>query len=309
MFYQIHLNAFPQITQFYSVTRNTLWQINNRDHILLFIHDGSCRITVNNETYELHPGDVFFIPKNYSYLRQSFNERMCTMTYVHFSLSEIGEYLDRELLRTRISNVKDFLDTEILNDAPLIPNQHFIFLQSHFTPGTNSSLFTQLQNIRLYSASRQIMCGIQSSVALCSILCLLSQMTIEEVSSNVLVGSHDAVPAPLKKAIRYIRTHYTEKISLASLASHCNVSKQQLIRYFNNTFHTTPNAYISEYRISHAKELLHTQPHLTIKEISDELGYSDQHYFSKVFTRITGESPTQYRGRIYLYLSTHNEIH
>lgn len=307
MYCQLHLSDFPQITQFYSVTRNTLWQINNKDHILLFINDGTCQITVNNETFILHAGDVFFIPKNYSYMRESINHTMCKMTYIHFSLPQAPEYLDLAALKLRIARLKEHLDNEILSDAPLIPNQNNIFLKNHFTVGTSSFNFDQLRHIRLYSVSRQIMCGIQSSIALCDILCDLSQRTIEAVSSDTLVSSNDSIPAPLKKAIRYIRTNYAQKITLDALASHCNISKQQMIRYFNTFFHTTPNAYISEYRISHAKELLHTQPHLTIKEISDELGYNDQHYFTKVFTRLTGESPTQYRKRVYAYLATHKE--
>lgn len=105
----------------------------------------------------------------------------------------------------------------------------------------------------------------------------------------------------MRKAIRYIRSHYTEKITLDELTSQCNVSKQQLIRYFKIAFHVTPSAYIRDYKISRAKELLFNQPQLSIGEISDELDFDNQHYFAKIFMKETGETPSHYRYRTVNY--------
>ena len=71
--------------------------------------------------------------------------------------------------------------------------------------------------------------------------------------------------------------------------------------YFKNAFNKTPINYITEYKISRAKELLYNQPHLTIGEISDELGFDNQHYFTRVFAKTTGESPSHYRYRTVHY--------
>lgn len=145
------------------------------------------------------------------------------------------------------------------------------------------------------------MCGLQSSINLCAILASLSQHTIECITNNVITKNPEKIPPNLKKAIRYIRSHYTEKISLNELAFQCNVSKQQLIRYFKDAFHVTPAAYITNYKISRAKELLFNQPQLSIGEISDELGFDNQHYFSRVFMKETGETPSHYRYRTVHY--------
>ncbi len=304
MYYLLNLSTFPQITQCYSVTRNTVWQISDKYHILIFVQDGSCSISFHGTEYVLNPGDIFFIPSNHSYTRRSINSAMCTMTYIHFTLNEEAGELDRNELRSHIVDAKSTLDNLILSDAPVHAGHSEIYLQNKFTLRNAESVFQLLNDIQHYSSRRQLTSGMQSSINLCSILSSLSQNTIEAVTNGNLLNKSDTVPSNLKKAIQYIRSHYSQQLSLDDLARHCGVSKQQLIRYFKAAFHTTPIAYITDYKIARAKDLLFNQPHLTIKEISDELGFNNQHYFTKVFLKTTGESPSEYRHRISNYLDS-----
>jgi len=302
MHYLYELDKFPLIKQFYSVTRNTVWQITDSDNILIFITEGTCSISFSNEEYILTPGDVFFIPANHSYLRRSINNTMCTMYYIHFSLSHEVEQIDFDDILKKISDAKAFLDNQILDGAPLLSYKNTLYLQNKISIKNYHDLFKSLNDISLFSIKRQLMCGLQSSICLCSILTTLSQYTIDSVYSNAILKAPEKIPDNLKKAIRYIRSHYAEKITLDELADYCNVSKQQLIRYFHATFHCTPVTYIIDYKISRAKELLFNHPHLTIKEISDELGFNNQHYFTKLFIKSTGESPSAYRYRTTHYV-------
>ncbi len=304
MYFFMNLNAFPAIRQFYSVTRNTLWHIADKDHILIFIRNGSCKITYSNEEYLLHPGDIFFVPRDHSYTRSSVSNTMCTMTYIHFSLPTETGQLEPSEIQNILSEAKQRMDDLFLNNTPLISDQNHIYLQNKFSLPNYAAVFRQLEDIQLFSNRRQLMCGLQSSIVLSSILSTLSQHTIEQISEENIINTPDSIPANLKKAIRYIRGHYAERISLDDLADECNVSKQQLIRYFRSAFQTTPVAYMTEYKIARAKDLLFNQPQLTIKEISDELGYNNQHYFTKVFIKSTGESPSEYRQRIASYLAS-----
>ena len=301
MYYFYDLEAFPQVTRFYRVTRNTVWEIAENDNILIFIQDGNCSITYENVEYSLKPGDIFFIPANHIYTRRAIDGLMCTMTYIHFTFSREIEQLEQDELVQKISDSKTELDNQILDGAHFLTNQNTLYLQNKFTFKNHEKVFQQLNDIRLMSARRQLMCGLQSSIILCSILSSLSQYTIEAVSIDDAIARTKKVPDNLKKAIRYIRSHYTEKISLDELADHCNVSKQQLIRYFKSAFQQTPIAYITEYKINRAKELLFNQPHLTIGEISDELGFDNQHYFTRVFLKATSETPSHYRYRTVKY--------
>ena len=290
MYYLYDLKEFPQITGVYSVTRNTVWEITDNNNILIFIQNGSCSITYEYTEYTLNPGDIFFIPANHAYTRRPIDNLMCTMTYIHFSLLNEAEQLELRELVQKISDSKAELDNQILDGAYFLSNQSTIYLQNKFTLKDHEKIFNQLSDIHLMSVRRQLMCGLQSSIILCSILSSLSQNTIEAISTDSFINKTKKVPDNLKKAIRYIRSHYTERISLDELAQHCNVSKQQLIRYFKAAFHQTPIEYITEYKINRAKELLFYQPHLTIGEISDELGLDNQHYFTRVFQSNRGDT-------------------
>ncbi len=302
MHYKINLDKFPLITQCYSVTRNTVWQIADADHILIFIQEGSCAITYGNEEYILDPGDIFYIPRNHSYTRRSINGTMCTMTYVHFAIPTEAEHLNFSELRTSISEARISLDDAIFNNASVYSCHTELYLTNKTSLSNYSPIFQRLDSIQHFSSRHQLTSGLQSSINLCSILLSLSQNTIESVSSGNLLNSPDAVPANLKKAIQYIRGHYSQQLTLDELATHCNVSKQQMIRYFKSAFNTTPIVYITDYKIAKAKDLLFNYPHLSVKEISDELGFNNQHYFARVFIKTTGESPSEYRHRISAYL-------
>lgn len=297
MYYCFELMEFPQVTEYYKVTRNTVWEIADKYNILIFIQDGSCAITYDSEEYILEKGDIFFIPANQPYCRRSIDETMCAMSYIHFSFSSEIPQIDLSDLAKKISDAKAKLDDQILNGAPRLSKQHNLYLQNKTTLKNYAKVFELLNDIQLLSASRQLMCGLQSSIIVCNILSSLSQHTIESVASDHLLNSQEMVPNNLKKALRYIRNRYTEPISLENLANHCNLSKQQLIRYFKAAFQVTPVTYITNYKIARAKDLLFNQPHLTIKEISDELGFDNQHYFTRVFVKTTGETPSHYRYR------------
>lgn len=301
MYYYFDLKEFPQITRFYSVTRNTIWEITEIDNIIIFIQEGSCSITYENVEHTLNAGDIFFVPANHVYTRRPIDNSLCTMTYIHFSLSNNIEQLELHEVAKKISDSKTEIDNQILDGAFFLSNQSAIYLQNQYTLKDYEPIFNQLNDIRLMSIRRQVMCGLQSSIVLCSILAALSQHTIESVTTDSYIHQSKKVPDNLKKAIRYIRSNYTEKISLEELALHCNVSKQQLIRYFKTAFHQTPLIYITEYKINRAKELLFNQPQLTIGEISDELGFDNQHYFTRVFLKTTGETPSHYRYRTIHY--------
>lgn len=297
MYYYFNLNNFPQITRFYSVTRNTVWEITERDNVVIYIQSGHCFISYENVEYQLNPGDIFFIPANHIYKRYPMDNRMCTMTYIHFSLPNEIEQLELHEAARKIADSKEDIDNQLLNGVHVLWNQSAIYLRNKYSLVNHQECFRQLNDIRLISIKRQLMCGLQSSIILCGILSTLSQNTIEEISTEGYISSTPKVPDNLKKAIRYIRDHYTEQILLDHLAEHCNISKRQLIRYFNTAFNKTPIAYITEYKISRAKELLYKQPQLTIGEISDELGFDNQHYFTRVFIKTTGETPSHYRQR------------
>jgi len=99
----------------------------------------------------------------------------------------------------------------------------------------------------------------------------------------------------VEKAKEYISKNYADpEISLESLAAYVNFSPNHLSMVFSKKTGQTFIKYLTEYRIGKAKELLRCTGKRS-SEIALETGYQDPHYFSYVFKKTEGMTPTQYR--------------
>lgn len=98
------------------------------------------------------------------------------------------------------------------------------------------------------------------------------------------------------EVLRYISENYAdEELSLNLLASHVNFSPNHLSMIFAQQTGRTFIKYLTEFRMNKAKELLRCTGKRS-SEISAQVGYKDSHYFSYVFKKTQGMTPTQYRG-------------
>jgi two-component system response regulator YesN len=98
----------------------------------------------------------------------------------------------------------------------------------------------------------------------------------------------------------YILLHKYSQLTIADLAQKFHVSPSYISRiikrYTNNTF----VHYYMQLKIEEACRLLQSKPELKIRELSDALAFSDQHYFSRVFKEYAGCSPTEYKDQLRL---------
>lgn len=83
-------------------------------------------------------------------------------------------------------------------------------------------------------------------------------------------------------------------LCLDDIAARFFISKVQLIRVFKNDYGVTPYRYFLSKKIDVAKEFLKNTD-MTVRSVGEKLGFSDEHYFSKIFKRIAGISPGQYK--------------
>lgn len=94
---------------------------------------------------------------------------------------------------------------------------------------------------------------------------------------------------------QYMRLHYTEDISLESIASLLGFHTVYLNRIFKKEKQITPIQFLINLRIEKAKELIAQNPALDFTTIGESVGYHDPHYFSRAFKKVTGLSPSEYR--------------
>lgn len=92
----------------------------------------------------------------------------------------------------------------------------------------------------------------------------------------------------------YINSHYTEEIDLKECAAQCNLSLSRFTHLFAEIMGMAPHRYQQRLRLEQACELLlySTQ---AVSEIAESVGFSDSLYFSRLFRKTFGTSPSQYR--------------
>ena len=98
----------------------------------------------------------------------------------------------------------------------------------------------------------------------------------------------------IKYLREYVENNYTFDISMQEVAEDMGYSDAYFSKLFKQYFNQNFTAYLTEYRIKKAKELL-TDTNNSIKDISRMVGYEDSNYFAKIFKRIVGEIPSKFR--------------
>lgn len=97
----------------------------------------------------------------------------------------------------------------------------------------------------------------------------------------------------VRMVINLMNTHINEPIDLDACAALCCVSRERFNHMFKEQTGFPPLLYINMVRIQRAKELL-TDSGLTVSECAQTLGFSDVNYFSRLFRKLTGVSPSKY---------------
>ena len=120
---------------------------------------------------------------------------------------------------------------------------------------------------------------------------------IRTAAENINKGSVDHTHHLIKKALEYIEENYSKDISLDDISKELNLSTYYFSKLFKEEKGENFVEYLTERRVEKAKELM-KDPSRSIKEISSECGYSDPNYFSRIFKKNTGMTPTEYKDKV-----------
>lgn len=109
-----------------------------------------------------------------------------------------------------------------------------------------------------------------------------------------LLAERRSKSSNIQEIADYIQAHYQEDISLQDIADRYSLSREYISRKFKQEMNENISDFIGRIRIEKAKLLL-LNPQLRIAQIAEMIGYQDEKYFSKVFKKLVGVSPNQYR--------------
>jgi YesN/AraC family two-component response regulator len=105
----------------------------------------------------------------------------------------------------------------------------------------------------------------------------------------------DSEEEVMERIQNYIQQNLSTTITPPQLAAMGHISKSYLHRLFKKHLQTTPVHYINQIRISAAQSLLLDTTY-SIRDIAQSVGFEDVNYFSRVFKRLTGTTPSKFKG-------------
>lgn len=104
-------------------------------------------------------------------------------------------------------------------------------------------------------------------------------------------------PAQLAIAKELIASHLDGDLSVERIAQECALTRSHFSRAFKQATGVAPHAWLLQIRVERARELLRAMPPMPLVQIAQHCGFADQPHLTRVFTRLTGETPSAWRSR------------
>ncbi|MEZ0537609.1 AraC family transcriptional regulator [Caldicellulosiruptoraceae bacterium PP1] len=132
----------------------------------------------------------------------------------------------------------------------------------------------------------------------------LSQL-IEGNNNNLPTNKENSKEIYVRKVVEYIEFNYSKKISVEGISKYVGLNRSYLCSLFKEYLNVSLQEYIIRFRINKACELMPNNL-LSIGDISRSVGYDDPLHFSKIFKKIKGVSPKEYRKNITQHIHLKN---
>lgn len=242
-------------------------------NVVILLLKGSMEIIEDGVPYRLAAGNLFFLKGGVHHWGEKPFERGTVWYYAHF----LCPGPDGDMLVFRSPQVTD-TDRVYLQRSD---SRQFIELPKLLDIGEDSEterLFYRLAKAHNSGDS------VRASMLLWEIFLSCAEACRQDSPRNVYVSR-------IKK---YIDGHYHEEISSADIEKLCGISYKHVCTVFRENTGTTVKKYLIGTRLKAACRLLEETP-LSVSEISEEIGMGDVYYFSRIFKREKGCSPSRYR--------------
>lgn len=253
-------------------------------HLLLYITSGSFNMRIGDDIYSVSEEDVLLIPAKTFY--QPRETEGCSYYFVHFSATSLENTppsnIDQSLLRYQEVTDSGYAYNYYGETYSSIVNLPIHIKQNNFKS------YYPLHNVFERATKLNIWRNNYEKLLLDNIIRELLILISTELAT------HQTPNNTLQKILHYINKHYTEALTLTSIAENFGYSTSYITKLFRNFLGKGTVDYINDLRLTAACEYLISSNH-TIGEISNKIGFSNQYYFTRLFKRKYGVTPKEFR--------------
>ena len=245
---------------------------------LVIVIDGSAVHMVNNEEYIIKKGDVFVVGNDTVHgYKNTKSFRICNIMYRHAEMFSAAP----DIAASAGYQALFVLEPQITKEQGF-KNRLKIYRENYTAVKfILDDMVREYENMYECAKSMLISQFIRLAV-------VLSRLYSFDINGN----EHDVIN--IAKAVSYIENHFDESISVAKLAELSYYSERHFMRIFKNAYDCSPIEYIINMRINRACTLLKGSD-MTISETAEKCGFDDVNYFSRLFKKKVGVSPSEFR--------------
>lgn len=225
---------------------------------IYYLTSGSCNYFIDDKSYKLQAGDIVFIPQGVIH-----KTNYISSTHSRMLINCSHELIPNCVYKRVTEQINIYRSAEMRKEVDAI----FRKIKQEYT---EEDAFSD-EALRAW----------------------LTHLFITVVRAAEKCTNIGAEITSAQKAIEYVQSNYMNRITLSDAARHCSVSSEHLSRTFKKQTGVGFNEYLCLFRLNKAEALLVNQPGVTISDIAYRCGFNDSNYFSNVFRRQYGMSPSQ----------------
>jgi AraC-like DNA-binding protein len=289
---KIRGNGYPLVRNIgYTMTRSG-WIHPDRltdYHVFIYVLQGRMQVIEDGQEYFLQEGDVFFLKRGIRHWGGAGTLPGTLTFWIHFydtnPDSEDGQETKKWDLGDRIAS-----------------SAYQVFMPGHYDltlelpkrthVHNNSYMIRKIKELYEVYTSSRFDHHIRVSMGAMDMFLDILRSTRDTRTAG---GKSDVL---VQKLIRYLEKHCTEELATERIAERFRLNYRYISTMFRNRVGTSLFKYHERLRIYHAAELLKNTS-LNVSEVSDRVGYQSPFYFSRVFKKLMGESPSDYIRNLY----------
>ncbi len=246
-----------------------------RDYGLDFYVGGKRKMIIDGVEYPISIGSLVFTkPRQHI---ESYGDYNCYI--MSLDLSGNVNIPPQQYLRNRFNGFQDETSHILLDECPTVfrPKHYEEILELFEVINTNTYPFPE-----------------NTEVINKSLKALMLLISVDAISLNTVIGKKSANQDYVNRICNYINRNYREQILVKELARSVSINENYLIRIFKQKTKLTPNQYLNNVRLFHASQML-CESSITVSEISYSCGFNTPAYFTKLFKKRFGKTPSEFR--------------
>lgn len=248
-----------------------------------YVRDGNLCNCVDGKVYNMEKGDLIFYKPMEFHQHYVEDGKKAETFFFSFSLEKCPEDFARDAVYKLNSKQRKIMEKIIGFSLEAVSNVTF----------TEEEIAHQKSEYINYEFIKPLLAFGKNITDMATVTNYIEELFLDLYNTKNVVEEADSFLAGIyKKAVFYMNNHISDKVTIADIAKYCCISETSLKKVFYQIANTGVHKYFVQLKITQAIILLKNK--VSAYEISQQLGFASQAYFSAAFKRETGLTPREY---------------